>query len=131
VAKARSCNQACHASRRGRRERSRAGRELIAHHRRGSPAGRRPGHSEAYVREHAARTDVRALEPDARRRWLAEQPHTVSEHDRDDLHDDLVKPTKRQHLASNVGTKNAHCSIACEFLGPRQRDLEVRDRFDR
>ena len=53
-------------------------------------ACRRPGHSKAYVREHPARTDVRALQPDSRSRRLAEQPHPVPEHDGDDLDDDLV-----------------------------------------
>ena len=66
-----------------------------------------------------------------RSRRLAEQPHPVAEHHRDDLHDDLVKPTKRQHLPSNVGTEDAHRSTLGEFLGPRQRSLEVRDGLHR
>ena len=53
-------------------------------------ACRLAGNSKAYVRERPARTDVRGLQPGLRSRRLAEQPYAVSEHDRDDLHDDLV-----------------------------------------
>jgi hypothetical protein len=51
-----------------------------------------------------------------RSRRLAEEPHPVSEHDRDDLHDDLVQPTERQHLPSNLGTEDAYRSTTGELL---------------
>jgi hypothetical protein len=66
------------------------------------------------------------------RSWrLAEQPHPIPQYNRDDLHDDLVQPTEDQDLPSNVSTEDAHRSTTGEFLGPRQRGLQFRDRLDR
>jgi hypothetical protein len=59
---------------------------------------------------------------------MIETTYAVTKDHGDDLHDDLVHQTKRQHLSSDVGTDDAHRSTAGELLGARQRLMEVRDR---
>jgi hypothetical protein len=85
--------------------------------------------AEAHVSQHAARSEMDALQGYAPTWRVSEQRHAPAEHNGHHLHDDLVQAAKSEHLPRHVASENAHVAARSELLRARKPGFDVGSNF--